>query len=82
MKNPFHDPIQPKEKTDGQFEFSFKAPTYDRRTSRSIPAGDYYGVGFRTPMGKEKASSMASGPIPQSSMCLRADDVIENKEPR
>lgn len=82
MKNPFHDPIQPKEKTDGKFEWSFEAPTYDRRTSRSIPAGDYYDTGFRTPMGKEKASSMASGPIPQKSMCFDPDDVIENKVPR
>ena len=77
MANPFKNPIKPTKKEDGEKEWSFKAPTYDNRTSCSIPAGDDYGVGFRTPVGKEKPNAMASGPIPQKAMSFKPDDVIK-----
>ena len=56
MTNPFKNPIKPAKKENGEKEWSFKAPSYDNRTSCSIPGGDDYGNGFRTPVGKEKAS--------------------------
>lgn len=63
---PFKDPIRPRQKKqDTPKEWNFKAPSYDNRTSCSISAGDDYGIGFRTPVGKEKASGLSSGPIPQ-----------------
>ena len=76
MKKPFADPIAVREKTNGREEWSYKAPSYDNRTSGSIPAGDYYGVGYRTPVGTEKCSPMSSGPIPQSSKCYSPNEVF------
>jgi hypothetical protein len=78
VKKPFHDPIAPKSKHDGEYPWEFKAPSYDNRTSYSISAGDNYGVGFRTPVGKEKASPITSGPIPQKAKCFSPDDVMMN----
>ena len=76
MTNPFKNPIKPAKKENGEEEWSFKAPSYDNRTSCSIPGGDDYGNGFRTPVGKEKASGMKSGPIPQTSNCFSPQDVF------
>src|SRR5215470_19406818 len=73
---PFHDPIAVSEKTDGRFEWSFKAPSYDNRTSSSIPGGDYYGVGYRTPVGKEKARPINQGPIVQQAKCFSPNEVF------
>lgn len=78
MKKPFHDPIAPKGKRDGEYPFEFKAPSYDNRTSCSMRAGDDYGVGFRTPVGKEKASPITSGPIVQKAKCFSPADVMVN----
>jgi hypothetical protein len=80
MKKPFEDPIGVKERTNGQFEWSFKAPSYDNRTSSSIPGGDYYGMGYRTPVGKEKASDMRSGPIPQTSKCFSPREIFKYED--
>lgn len=76
MKKPFNDPIEVREKIDGQFEWSFAAPSYDNRTSRSIPAGNYYGIGYRTPVGKEVARSMKDGPIPQTSKAFSPYEIF------
>lgn len=75
-KNPFKDPIRPTEKVNGTKEWSFKAPSYDQRTSCSIPGGDSYGVGFANPIGTTKVTPITSGPIPQKSMCFSPDDVV------
>jgi hypothetical protein len=68
----FKDPLAPKKVERGQVDRKgplkpgeFKAPSYDNRTSCSVSAGDEYGIGHRTPVGKEKPSSISSGPIPQ-----------------
>ena len=74
---PFHDPIAPKKKENGYTEWSFKAPSKDVAHSGCISAGNDYGVGFKTPVGKEKAGSMQSGPIPQSSKCWNPDETIK-----
>lgn len=80
MSKVLKDPISVKEKVDGRFEWSFKAPSYDNRTSSSIPAGNYYGVGFRAPVGKEEAGSIESGPIPQKSECFSPNEIFYGGE--
>ena len=69
---PFKDPIAPKERKTSP---NFAAPTKDEATTgRYMCAGDHYGVGFRTPVGKEKARGMDSGPIPMKSSCYPLDE--------
>lgn len=76
LNKPFKDPLAVKEKTNGRPEWSFKAPSYDNRTSGSIPAGDYYGVGRRQPTGKFKDGPMSSGPIPQSTKQFSPNEIF------
>lgn len=76
MKNPFHDPIAVKKKEDGDYPWSFKAPSYDNRTSCSLAAGDDYGVGHKNPVGKETARPISSGPIPQRPKAFSAEEVV------
>lgn len=71
------DPIAPKQRINGKEEWSFHAPSYDNRTSGSIPAGNDYGVGFKEPVGKFNASSYPSGPIPQSSKCFSPLEIFD-----
>jgi hypothetical protein len=71
------DPIAVKKRENGKVEWSFHAPSYDNRTSRSIPGGNDYGVGYRTPVGKMEASSMESGPIPQTTHCFSPDMIFD-----
>lgn len=71
-----HDRTRPRKKEDGRPEWSFKAPCYDNRTSCSISAGNDYGVGFKQPVGKEHASSMESGPIPQRTSQFSPDKIF------
>lgn len=71
---PFKDPIKPKVRLSDR---SFVAPTKEQATTGSfMSAGDYYGVGFRQPVGKEKASSIENGPIPQRSECFSSNQTI------
>jgi len=80
MKKILKDPIAPRKRVNGQYPFSFAAPTKDQATSGNLPAGDDYGSGFRQPVGKEKAGSMASGPIPQSSKCFSPDRIFYGED--
>lgn len=79
MNKVLKDPIAPKQKKDGDYPFEFKAPSYDNRTSCSISAGNDYGVGFRVPVGKEKAGSIESGPIPQKASAFSPDEIFYGK---
>lgn len=76
LEKVLHDRTKPRKKEDGRPEWSFKAPCYDNRTSCSISAGNDYGVGFNQPVGKEKASDMSAGPIPQDSYCFSPDKIF------
>jgi len=58
----------------------FRAPAYDNRTSCSVSAGDNYGVGFRTPVGKKSASGLESGPIPQKAYAFSPDRIFYGKD--
>lgn len=71
------NPLKPKSKHDGEYPFSFKAPSYDNRTSCSIRAGDDYGMGFRNPTGKITAGGLESGPIPMQSRAFSPDEVMK-----
>lgn len=79
MNKVLKDPIAPKQKKDGDYPFEFKAPSYDNRTSCSMSAGDDYGTGFRTPLGKEKARSLSEGPIPQEARCFSPDEIFDGE---
>lgn len=72
--------IAPKQKKDGDKIWSFKASSYDNRSSCSVSAGNDYGKGFTQPIGDFKTSSVESGPIPQKSHVFRADEFIESKD--
>lgn len=74
----FHDPIAPKKKEDGKKPWSFKAPSYDNRSSCSISAGDDYGIGFKTPVGS--MSTSGKSPIPMKPMRMKADEVVEREK--
>ena len=69
----FKDPIAPKERKTSS---NYKAPSKEKATTgRYSPAGDDYGVGFKTPVGKMKASGIMSGPIPMKTKCVDPDEV-------
>lgn len=59
----FKNPIAPREKTNGKSPWSYKAPSKDGAHSGNIAAGDYYGTGFKNPVGKERYSSMSPVPM-------------------
>ena len=55
---------------------NFASPTRDQlSTGKWMAGGDSHGVGFRTPVGKEKCSSIEKGPIPMKSMCIDPNEV-------
>lgn len=73
MKKTFKDPIAYTERKSSMFG---KAPTKEQATTgRFMDMGDTYGVGFRQPVGKEKASD-AANPIPQRAECFLPDQAI------
>lgn len=73
MSDPYKNRLDPKYRKTSS---TFAAPTKEGATTgRFMSAGDDYGIGHRTPVGKEKASGMASGPIPQHSKCMNPDEI-------
>ena len=82
MKKVLHDPIAPKGKSHQKGPWSFAAPTKDVAHSGSLSMGDRYGTGFRVPVGKESASGLDAGPIPQSSKCFSPDEIFHGEDKR
>lgn len=82
VKNPFPDPIKYKKRAkpfsyDPRMEEPFKGPTKEQATTgRFMEMGDDYGVGFRTPLGKETARPITQGSIPQKSHAYIPEDGI------
>lgn len=74
----FKDPIAPPSKV-GKLNppSGVKSPCFDKRTGPTLSCGDDYGSGFRTPVGRESARPMSSGPIPQTSKRFKPGDVLE-----
>lgn len=69
-----HDPIAYKARGS---DLEFAAPRKERATTgRYMSAGDVYGVGFRTPVGSERASGLAQGPIPLQSSAFHPDEAV------
>jgi hypothetical protein len=60
------DRLDPKKRENGKNEWSFRAPSYDNRTSCSISAGNDYGIGVTQPIGSKKVTSIKEGPIQMS----------------
>lgn len=68
-KGVFNNPIAPKEKKSSR---NFAAPSKEQSTTgRYMAAGDYYGTGFKQPVGKMRGGSVGESPVPQKS--LRVD---------
>jgi hypothetical protein len=73
MSDPFKSKIPPTEKRSAK---DFVAPSKeDATTGRYMQAGDYYGVGYRNPCGKDKASGLESGAIPQKTECRDPNEI-------
>lgn len=78
--NVWKNRIAPRKKESGKYPFDFKAPSYDNRSSCSIAAGNDYGVGFNQPVGRFKARSVDSGPVPQKNAFRNGNDYIYGKD--
>jgi hypothetical protein len=82
MKNPFKDPIAYSKREvpfsyDDRVRAPFKKPSKEQATTgRFMQMGDEYGVGYRTPVGKEKPRNLDQGPILQNSECYNPDEMI------
>lgn len=58
-------------------DIEFANPRKERATTgRYMPAGDVYGVGFRTPVGSEKANGIEKGPIPFGCSAFLPDEAV------
>jgi hypothetical protein len=79
MAKVLKDPIAPRQKVNGNYPFEFKGPSYDNRTSSSMAAGNDYGIGFRAPVGSDKARPLESGPIPQKAECFSPNEIFYGK---
>lgn len=81
-KKPFKDRTAPKQKVNGMYPWDYAAPTKDQAHSGYLSAGDDYGVGIRQPVGTFKTSSMASGPIPQTSKGFSPNEIFDKSDER
>jgi hypothetical protein len=66
MAKTFKDPIAPPQSTYGPPAPFAKQPKYDDR-NKFFPAGDYYGTGFKSKVGKMRGSPSNTN-IPQKAM--------------
>ncbi len=76
MKKVLADPTAVKKKVNGEYPWSFKAPTKDHATSGCLSTGNYYGVGHRQPIGTMNVSNIESGPIPQKAVAFSPDEIF------
>lgn len=64
-KGPFTNPLAPKERVSSK---AFVAPTKEQATTgKFMASGDYYGTGFRQPVGKFRGSNEGQNPVPKNS---------------
>lgn len=62
----FNQPIAPKEKKSSR---PFQSPSKEEATTgRYMAAGDYYGTGFKQPVGKMRGDSVGQHAVPQKSL--------------
>lgn len=68
------DPIKPRFRASDR---TFVAPDKENATTgRFMAPGDMHGVGFRTPVGKEKPRSYEDGPIPMKAVCFPSSEAL------
>lgn len=79
MSKVLKDRIGVKKKVNGEWPWSYSAPSKDHATSGCLSAGNDYDIGHRTPMGKFKAGDMKSGPIPQEAKAFSPDEIFYGK---
>lgn len=82
MSKVLKDPIAVKKKTNGEWPWMFNAPTKDQAHSGCISAGNDYGIGHRQPVGKETASGITNGPIPQEAHCFSPREIFHGEDKR
>lgn len=78
----YKDLLEVKEKLNGRYPWSFKAPTKDQAHSGYLSAGNDYGSARKVPVGKEKAQGLDQGPIPQQSRCWSPNEVFDHEDKR
>jgi hypothetical protein len=79
MNKVLKDPIAVKQKVNGTYPWSFAAPTKDVSHSGCLSAGNDYGVGHRTPVGKFTPRNLDDGPIPQVAHAFSPDEIFYGK---
>lgn len=82
MGKELKDPTSPRQKVNGTWPWTYNAPTKDQAHSGCLSAGNDYGVGFKTPVGREKPRSMKEGPIPQESRAFSPDEIFYHEDKR
>jgi len=76
MNKVLSDRTAVKKKENGEYPWSFKAPSKDHATSGCLSAGNDYGVGHRQPVGKKTAGNLPTGPIPQEAVAFHPDEIF------
>lgn len=78
----FNQPIAPKTRSTpekfggGKNQEAFKAPTKEEATTgRYMAAGDYYGTGFKNPVGRMRDGS-GMNPVPQKKLAVDPNSVV------
>jgi hypothetical protein len=82
MNKVLKDPTKVKNKVNGEWPWTFNAPTKDVSHSGCLSAGNDYGVGHRQPVGKETASGITNGPIPQESKAFSVKEIFYGEDQR
>jgi|GEM_PF-897511 hypothetical protein len=69
----FNNPIAPKTR---KADKNFSAPTKEQATTgQYMAAGDYYGTGFKQPVGKMRGGSVGMNPVPQKSLKIAPESL-------
>jgi hypothetical protein len=82
MNKVLRNPLEVKKKDIGTAPWDAGGYTKDQAHSGCIAIGTDFGVGRRTPVGSERAKSMADGPIPQKSHCFSPNEIFQNEDRR
>lgn len=70
----FKNELAPKDIKRAQSPWNFDQPEYDERSSCYVNTGSHYGVGYRQPVGKFKASNKGGVPVGKG-MGMTVDEI-------
>ncbi len=79
MNKVLKDPIAVKKKVNGTYPWDFSAPTKDVAHSGCLSAGNDYGIGHRTPVGRFTPRNIDQGPIVQESKAFPLSEIFDGK---